>query len=160
MIYGAISEKDEQYYTYMDRVFDSINNVQKEYNWLITDCDCHSMSGKPERMFCKEYCWISGEELTEIVNSEKFQWVWGVLSAFDKTVELDEVLKYELPYADGYGGFWKNPITMQHPLSKIEIVPWDSSLTLIFSKDEKVINDFRAYYHKSENLEEFINRYT
>ena len=41
MVYGAINEKGERYYTDLNKVFDFINNKQVEYNWLITDCDCY-----------------------------------------------------------------------------------------------------------------------
>ncbi len=30
-VYGAILEKDEGYYTYLNNIFDGINNIQKEY---------------------------------------------------------------------------------------------------------------------------------
>lgn len=80
-------------------------------------------------MLSKQYCWISGEDL----HTEDFQWIWAVLCGFDKTVALSEILGYSLPYAEDYEGFWKIPLTMQHPLAKIEIVPWDSSSTLILA---------------------------
>nr|WP_294573825.1 hypothetical protein [uncultured Anaerostipes sp.] len=49
MVYGAMNEKDESWYTQMGKVFEAINNKQKEYNWLITDiCD-----GAPEK-----FIWI------------------------------------------------------------------------------------------------------
>lgn len=56
------------------------------------------------------------------MKQEDFQWIWGVLSGFEKHIELDDVLRSELPYADGYAGFWKNPVTIQHPLADVEIV--------------------------------------
>lgn len=40
MVYGAINEKGERWYTQMGRVFDVIQNKQTEYNWLITDVEC------------------------------------------------------------------------------------------------------------------------
>ena len=40
MVYGAINEKGERWYTQMGRVFDAIQNKQTEYNWLITDVEC------------------------------------------------------------------------------------------------------------------------
>ncbi|MBB6713395.1 hypothetical protein [Clostridium gasigenes] len=49
-----------------------------------------------------------------------------MLSGSPQNITIDEILKYPLPYADGYKGFWKNPISLQHPLVEIEIVPWDS----------------------------------
>ena len=94
-------------------------------------------------MLSKEYCWISGKQLTEMVNEENFQWIWGVLSAFPPNISLEEVLKYQLPEADGYSGFWKNPISIQHPLAEIELVAWDSSLTILISKKDTIIEEFQ-----------------
>lgn len=155
MVYGAISIDDEQYYTYLKKVFEAIDNKQLEYNWLITDCVCYLYDKEIEDTLRQEYCWISGEELTKIVTQDDFQWIWAVLSAFDKSVTLDEVLKYDLPYADGYAGFWKNPLSLQTPLTQIEIVPFDSSYMLILSKDKNVIDSFKNHYPKSQDLEEF-----
>ena len=159
MVYGAINEKGEKYYTNLKDVFDAINNKQLEHNWLITDCDCNTNNPRITQFENNTYGWITGEELTDIVTNEEFQWIWAVLSAFDKSVTLNEVLKYNLPYADGYRGFWEKPLTMQHPLSKIEIVPWDSSLTLIFSENNEVVENFRKFYPQSQNLEEYIDSF-
>lgn len=97
MIYGAINEKGEVYYTDLKTVFDSIGNRQTEYNWLITDCVCYPDNPKTDAMLSKQYCWISGEELTSLVHAENFQWIWAVLCGFDKTVALSEILEYSLP---------------------------------------------------------------
>lgn len=158
MVYGAINEKGEKYFTYIDRVFEAINNKQMDYNWLITDCVCYPKDPKIDEMLNRKYCWMSGEELTALVTKDNFQWIWAVLSAFDKSVELTEVLKYDLPYADGYPGFWETPINIQHPLAQMEIVPWDSSLTLLFSKNKEDVDAFLKYYPHSEPLEDYINR--
>lgn len=151
MIYGAINEKGENWYTNMGRVFDAIKDKQMDYNWLITDADC-----VPEKIYkyCdgKGYCWLSGAELSQVVRHDNSQWVWAVLSGFRKDIALAEILKYPLPYADGYKGFWKNPITMQHPLAIIEIVPWDSSLTLLYSKNKELVMDFMEFFPLSEEL--------
>lgn len=86
---------------------------------------------------------------------EDFQWIWGVLSGFDKNIDIKEVLNYSLPYADSYEGFWKKPLSLQHPLASLEIVAWDSSSTSIISKDRKIINDFRLKFPLSEDLETY-----
>lgn len=158
MIYGAISEKDEKYYTYLKKVFDAIGNVQKNYNWLITDCEYGTLNPKIERLLNAEYCWITGERLTELVLEEDFLWIWAVLSGFDKTVALSEVLKYDFPYANGYRGFWEKPLTLQHPLAHIEIVPWDSSLTLLLSDNKEIVDRFKKRFPYSEDLEDYIDR--
>lgn len=156
-VYGAVDRKGEEYYTYLKKLFDAIDNRQMEYNWLITDCICYPKNPQTDAMLQKEYCWITGEDLTELVAEEDFQWIWAVLSAFDKSVTLSEVLNYTLPFAEEYDGFWRKPISMQHPMARIEIVPWDSSMTMIFSDDESIVESFRAAYPYSEDMEEFID---
>ena len=158
MVYGAVNAKGEKYYTYLKKLFDAIGNRQKEFNWLITDCVCYPDNPKTDAMLSKNYCWISGDELTELITKEDFQWIWAVLSAFDKSVTLEEVLKYDLPRAEDYNGFWQRPISMQHPLARIEIVPWDSSMTMIFSDDQSIIDSFRAAYPFSEDFEAYLDR--
>lgn len=159
MIKGAILEKGENGYTYLKKVFKSIDNLQKNYNWLITDCEaCPKKWGHAFRIFqSKEgnYSWISGEELTGILKKDDFQWVWAVLSGFDKKHLKDEVLKYKLPCADGYSGFWKEKISIQHPLASVELVAWDSSCMLLISEKESIVKKFREIFPLSEDLEEY-----
>ncbi len=161
MIYGAIDKKSgKYYYTDIKNVFAAIGNRQKDYNWLITGCECYPTGPETNPETCamlrQKYCWFDGEALTDMVEKERLQWVWAVLSGFEKTVEPAEVLKYDLPYADGYEGFWKTPLTLQHPLAKVEIVPWDSSLTLILSEEEEIVKDFRRNCPWSEDLAEYL----
>lgn len=149
---SAILEKGEKYYTNLSRVFKSIENEQLKYNWLITDCVCYPNDEKLEKLFLKEYIWLSGEELTKIAYEEEFQFIWGVFSGFLKEINIEEVLKYELPFADGYGGFWVDNVGIQHPLASVEIVAWDGDLTLLISKDDTLIDKFRASFPLSEDL--------
>ena len=56
MVYGAILDKGEQYYTYLRKVFDAIGNIQLDYNWLITDCDCFPQTPDFGDLFARSYC--------------------------------------------------------------------------------------------------------
>ncbi len=152
-MYGAILKSGEKYYTYLYKIFTGINIMQKDYNWLITDIVAYPETKEYQDLFSKKYAWLSGDELTNITEKEDFQWIWGVLSGFDKNIDIEEVLKYSLPYADGYEGFWENPLSLQHPLASIEIVAWDSSLSLIISKNKQIIDNFRLVFPLSEDLE-------
>ena len=147
MVYGAINEKGEKYYTYLPKLFDAIDNAQKNYNWLISDCEAH-----PRRMGhdirihqSGEFAWISGEELTNIIKRDDFQWIWAVLSGFEKHITLDEVKKYDLPYADMYRGFWEEEISIQHPLAFI-------------SKEDTLVEKFRSEFPLSVDLEAYNKR--
>jgi hypothetical protein len=139
---SAILEIGEQYYTYMSKVFNAIEDEQLKYNWLITDCECYPQDESLNELFSKEYVWISGKHLTDIINKEDFQFIWGVFSGFLPEVTLEEILKFNLPFADGYGGFWVDNVGIQHPLSTIEIVAWDSSLTLLISEYDDLVQKF------------------
>lgn len=159
MVYGAISEKDENIYTYLTKLFDAIGNAQLDYNWLVTDCFCNFDTAITIEEQEKGYCWISGEALTRLVHEEHVQWIFAVLSGFSKDIPLKDILNHPLPFADCYGGFWHNPISMQHPLATIEIVPWDSSLVLFFSQEKELVDQFRSGYPQSEDLTVYNARY-
>lgn len=152
---GAILNKGEKYYTYMGKVFAAIKGEQLKYNWLITDCVCYPKDSNYAELLSKEYAWLTGEELTHMIEIEDFQWIWAVLSGFPKGVSLEEVLKYKLPCADGFEGFWRSTLNIQHPLADIEIVPWDSSLVLAISRNDIIIDNFMNYFPLSQDLVEY-----
>lgn len=173
MVYGAIDQKSSKWYTDLAKVLDGIGDTISKYNWLITDSEVYSQDSEYDkydtkpyyikkgneyvRIPCPEYAFLSGEELKDIVNKGHAQWIWAVLSGFEKDIALEQILSQPLPYADGYKGFWKNPLTMQHPLAEVEIVPWDSSLVLVISKHKEIVDQFRAAFPDSEDLTDYNN---
>ena len=127
----------------------------EKLNWLITDIECYPNDKEISKILDNEYCWITGIELLQLLDKEEFQWIWGVFSAFPKEVELNEVLKYSYPYADGYSGFWKNPLTLQHPLAVSEIVAWDGTIILVITKENKIIDMLMKKYIFAQDLESY-----
>ncbi len=174
MVYGAIDQESAKWYTDLGKVFGGIGDTICKYNWLITDSEVYSQDSKFEkfntkpyyikkedafvRIPCREYVFLPGEELQEIIHAEHAQWIWGVLSGIEKNVPLDQILSHPLPYADGYKGFWEKPLTIQHPLAEVEIVPWDSSLVLVLSKHKEIVDQFKAAFPKSEDLTDYLRR--
>ena len=153
MIYGAVSEEDQNQYTCLVRLFQAIGSAQTDYNWLITALEGWPATAEDrQRLLNQKYCWLTGAELTAIIEQDDFQWIWGVLSGFEKEVSLDKVLKYPLPKADGYEGFWHNPLSMQHPLATVEIAAFDSSAVLIFSRKEEITALFRKAFPLSQDM--------
>ena len=151
MVYGAIAEGGRTYYTDMGEVFAAAGNIQGDYNWLITDWVAYGVDELEAQG--GRYCWLTGTELSSLL--EKYpdrQWIWGVLSGFDKRVSKEDALKYPLPYADGYEGFWRNPLSLQHPLAEVEIVPWDSTLVLVLGRDQGMVERFRQNFQPSRDL--------
>ena len=142
MHYGAILEKGEKCFTYLDKVFAALGDIQENYNWLITDCECNV--DIPE--LADNFCWMSGSELMTLQRKyHNPQWIWGVLSAFEKFVTEEQVLEHPLPAV--------RDNRVQHPLATFEIVPIDSSYVVVFSREKETIDRFRAYCPLSEDLE-------
>lgn len=136
---GLVIKNGEKYYTFLKKLFISINDIQTNYNWLITGHECYPQNDKYTKMLSAKYCWMTGDELTKMIEDEDFQWIWGMFLAFPKDISQQSVLKYGLPKANGYEGIWKNPITILHPYAEIEIVAWDSSMTIFISKKDEIV---------------------
>lgn len=74
MHYGAILAKGEVGYTDLDKVLAALGNIQENYNWLLTDCECNVDIPELE----DEFCWMSGSELTALQRKyHNPQWIWG-----------------------------------------------------------------------------------
>lgn len=148
--------KQMPYYTNLKLVFDALEGRQKEFNWLITNMECNYA---PNERFYQDKIFISGEELTKIVYENDIQFIWAVLSAFTKSEYIDiDNLEVE-PYADGNPGFWVFEPQIQHPKAIAEIVCWDSTLTMLLSKDDDLTFKFRKYFTDSKDLNEDNKKY-
>ena len=158
MTYGIIDKKNHKYYTYMSKVFQAMDNAQLQYNWLITGCICYPQNNYIEKLLDQEYCWLTGDELSAIIEQEDFQWIWGCLCGFSKDITVDEILRYPLPSAENYSGYYQNPVSLQHPLSTLEIIPSDSSWTLIITKEKNIIDKYLRSYPECEDLSLFNRR--
>lgn len=143
--YGLIDRGIHQYYTYMSKVFAAIGNAQNGYNWLITGCEACPHYPDIEEMLAADYCWLTGEELSALIEREDFQWIWAVLSGFDKSIPLSEILEYPLPEVH-------DSTSIQHPLATVEILPFDSSYTMILSRKRAIIDQYREAYPQTEVL--------
>lgn len=152
---GVVIEKGEENFTYLKKIFILINNTQRNYNWLITGHECYPQNEKYAEILSEKYCWMTGDELTKMIEGEDFQWIWGVFSAFPKDISKRKVLKYELPKSDGYGGFWQNPVVIQHPFAEIEIIAWDSSMTIFISKEDSIVDLLRKNNPLAQDLEKY-----
>ena len=130
MVYGAILDTGQEYLTDMHSIMHGLGDVGPRHNWLITDWTCYA--------YPLEMC----------------QWVWGVFSGFEPQISKEQVMQYPTPYADGNAGFWTNPLSIQHQLASIEIVAFDSSFALLFCREKKIYDDFRAAFPLSRNLAE------
>ena len=146
-------------YTNIALVFQAFAGRQKEFNWLITNFEGHGVGDGwgtclPDIAFGKEPKIVSGLVLTEVVEQIDIQFIWGNLSAFAPDVKLDVAQMDVVPWADGNRMFWSANVAPQHPQATVEIVCFDSSLTLLLSKDNDLSQRFRAFFPESIDLDQ------
>jgi hypothetical protein len=152
--YSCILYRSRQmdYYTNMKMVFDSINNEQVNYDWMISDFDCNYF---PEKFQNVDSVFLSGQDLTDIVTAEEVQFIWAVFSGFEKTTKLTEKDLAFRPISEDGESFWKKKPKIQHPKATIEIVSWDSSAVLLLSTKQNIIKNFRERFSDAQDLRDF-----
>jgi hypothetical protein len=153
--YSYIIQKTEKFkfYTYLEHIFQAINNVQKDYNWLLTDIECNSY---PLPLKFNTDVFISGEEITNLSNGKTApQFIWGVLSGVPKDITIDVNNLDVEPYADGNGAFWKDNYNIQYPDAEIEIIAFDSSFFIFSTKIKEISDDFTKHFHEAVELNEY-----
>lgn len=153
MVYGVIDKRSKSSYTYLSDVFAAIHNRQRDYNWLICDCEIIAGSDELDKLNKAEFSFLSGDELTAIVEKDDAQWIWGVLIGFDINISPDEILAHPIPRAEN-PDIWKAPVSLQHPLSSIEIIPFDSSCVLFITREKELIDLFRSSFPDCEYMDD------
>ena len=164
MIYGTHLAQDLKCHTYLNPIFSALKDCQNDYNWLIADFECYPKSTdandglgiSPNGTDYPDYRFFSGEKLTQLINSENIQWIWGVFCAFEKHISLDEILAHPLPCSEGYAALYQLPVSMQHPLSQIEVYAVDSSATVFLSRSEEFTALLHSAFPKSQRLSDYI----
>jgi hypothetical protein len=106
----------------------------------------------------REPQWWAGSDLSDFVQRFRIQWVWAVLSGFRKGVEIDLDHLEVYPFADGNERLWRPSPAIQHPEAEVEIVCWDSTSTLLLSRDEDLTRSFRTFFPEAVDLHDFNRR--
>jgi hypothetical protein len=137
------------YPTDLRLVFEAFGGRQREFNWLLTDLELNRYP--PDLTYRRDVRssdtrWLSGTELSEIVDEYEIQFIWGVLSGFRLGVAIDMTTLGTYPYADGNTGLWEPKVSIQHPLAEVEIVCWDATATMLLSRDDDLTQRFRRFF--------------
>lgn len=66
---GVIIDNKEWIPTQLSNIFPLIGNIQNDYNWLITDYECYPRNEILRQFFSGEACYVTGEELTQIIQA-------------------------------------------------------------------------------------------
>lgn len=146
------------HHTDLATVFRAIGGAQRAYEWLLTDLEVRG-EWTPARAPLFEadgssVLRIGGDALTAVVEEGGFLQVdCGVLSAFEPGHAPDPAALDPVPYADGNASLWQPGVTLQHPAARVEIVCFDSSATLLLSREPAITARFRAWFPEAVDLE-------
>jgi hypothetical protein len=140
------------YHTNLALVFRALDGRQKDFNWLITNFECNFHPDEfPYDSEGKPY-WFNGQELTGLVERNDIQFIWAAISGFQPDVIIDlNNLKVE-PLAEGHPSLWEERVLIQHPKATVEIVCWDSTYTILLSKNNDLSQRFRRFFPKAKDL--------
>ena len=143
--------------TDFERLLAPLRQQAEPLNWLITDLQYHFIDDQqPQRIPAwgidweteKQFAVIPGEALWESVANRDMQVVWGVFCGVSG--EVPDVPSDELPYADGNKQMWAEPETFYLVASEIEIVCWDSSITWVRFRDERLGRQFLQLFPEGQ----------
>ncbi len=126
-------------YTHLDMIFEGIE-LDQEYNWLVCDYECPYYANEYLYNRMNDYVFLTNDELFNYFVNNNTQFIWGAVIAFDKDIDIADILSYEIPIS--HIDMENKNIFFQHPLSEIEIVAQDSSFFYLMLKNEKYINNF------------------
>ena len=147
------------HHTDLRLVFEAFGGRERDFNWLLTDVELNQYPPGISPDIGRESAqWLGGPELREIVNTYDVQFIWGVLSGFGPRVVIDPAALEVYPFADGNKSLWVRGARIQHPLADVEIVCWDSSATLLLSRDDDVTRRFRTFFPEAVDLDEYNER--
>lgn len=155
-----ISMYDDEYYTRMKKVIESLGGRSLKYKWLITNIEAHPQdNGVLDKLIQdnREYLLLTTDELLDYLEIHDFQWIWGVFSAIPMQYGKSEILQYAFPYAENEALHQDEPI-IQHPLAEIEIVASDASSFQVTALDEKILDKMQSTYKYL--VREYFNFYS
>ena len=141
------------FHTNLKILLTPIENEIKDLKWLISDLEINTSEiEKLPINHEKDWFLISANEMSAICDTDT-QIIWGAFSGIPKNQEI-EPNQIDLPFAEGNEQIWING-NMQVKNSKIEIIAWDSSYTIVKFTDNKMSDKFKEYFQEAVELEKY-----
>ena len=143
-----------RFHTDVALIFRALQGRQKEFNWLIADVECNIYPPEFPDDLENKPSWFTGEQITEIVEKQDIQFIWAVLLGFRPEVKIDISNLEVVPCAKEHPTLWQEHPVIQHPQATVEIVCYDSSYTILLSKDNDLSQKFRSFFPEAKDLDE------
>ena len=136
-----------EYFTHLPQIFNTLKLDCKGFDWYLSDIETNG--------FDIQDGWYTGEELSQLIEENDIQFIWGVISAVKKG---NRPIVSNTPYADGNSDFWNIPnIKTQLSEALFEIVSWDSSATILIGLNDELTKNFTSVYSDAKELTNATN---
>ncbi|MES2060612.1 MAG: hypothetical protein V4456_01745 [Bacteroidota bacterium] len=130
------------FHTHLDIIIAPIKADIISYNWILSDLEINYLKDLPVNHE-DEYFILSPTEFEKMLGKD-VQIIWGVIIAVPMGIKI-EILDDKFPYSEGNDLAWQNG-NIQYPDGKIEIICFDSSLTIVKFADKPLSDKFKAYF--------------
>jgi len=148
--------------TDIGRLLPAIRQQVEELTWVISNLQCgHLGNFMPTVAAWEEqmehyysYTVVSGKTLYDTIADANVQVVWGVFCGVRGNAP--DLSRDEVPYADGNRELWTDPEAFQLAASEVEIVCFDSSVTWIKFRDEKLAHQFLKAFPEGQILRNLV----
>ena len=142
--WSAVLRGDGQPHTLLGRVFDALEDRQRGCNFLLVGIEAYPQT--PEFQFVNgPSVWLSGEELTQIVRQEDFQWVWGAFLAFSPEISKEWALSNTsalyVPQSSDWDS-WQVRNRFLETGAQFMIFADDSTATELLTQDRELVDGF------------------
>jgi hypothetical protein len=137
-VVGTIIEGPSRmpFYTDLQRVFRALGGREQSFGWLLSDVECPRLPRALSEAESNRL--IPGSNLSSVImgQTDPLQFEWAVLSRLPPGSTLDVTDLKVTPYADGDPLFWEGVPDLQAPGALVELVCWDSTATILITRDE------------------------
>ena len=156
-VWGARLERDGQYHTSLRRVFAALEGRQIGLDFLLLGVEAYPLEHEEFEAVNQTPRWISGAELTRMVETEDFQWVWGALLAYPARggrAEVLERVRALCPPGPHDEESWSARRQFEQTGAAFLILAADSSLTELVSANRGLIDLFCAHEPRAAVMKE------
>lgn len=152
------NEPQFRWQTDIDSLLPVIRSQVEELNWVVSNLECwHLRKLVPEvsawekQVEHDHFYVVPGKTLYDTIVGNDLQVVWGVFCGLPGNIPA--LPTDEVPYADGNRELWTEPESFQLAAAEIEIVCFDSALTIVKFRDEKVGRQFLEVFPNGQIMQ-------
>jgi hypothetical protein len=139
-----------QYFTNLQLVIEALGINCSDYDWYVSDVETNVNCSALEN--ANSGIWLTGNDLGDILEKNRIQFIWGVFSAVPKGYRVNVSAH---PYADGNPNYWNNSNPKpQLTGAEFEIASWDSSATILIGISDSQAKSFCSRFSDTKNLQD------